>query len=384
MLKKKLITIILPAVASSLRDIVRGVTDYAKEQGDWHLILHLWGNVSEQTYHWIQRGDGLIFASPEVHAGREKHRWNLPAVAVQSAELARAYPLVTTNYAEVGRLAADHFEEKGLLHCAYLGYKQHRTLERGFREAAEKNQRPFSACHLASASPELDLSARKALLDWLDQLTPPVGLLVESDFLAQRIMDWIPPEWMPERIALLGVGDDSLICPMTSPTLSSIARGARKVGYHAAEVLDRLMAGESVPPGRIDLPPERVVERESTGLRYTTDPLVTRAIYLLEENLSHPLSTDQLCARLNTSRRTLERRFREALRKSPREERQFLQVIRAKDLLSGTREPMSVIAADCGYTNQQRFAEAFRKAVGVSPSKYRRLSLSGEQGLVSQ
>ncbi|MCH8474018.1 MAG: helix-turn-helix domain-containing protein [Opitutales bacterium] len=368
---QKLITLLLPAVATTMRDIVRGVSAYAKEKGDWHLVLHLWGQVSPQTLRWItEQSDGVVFSSPSK--GLAPEPWPIPAVGVHDASLASAYPLVTTNYAEIGRMAARYFHEKGLLHYAFLTYAPNTVLERGYREGVASVGSEPSSHYLLQDQPELDPAARQRLCDWLEALPPPVGLLVRDDFLAQRVMDWIPRDWMPERIAVMGVGNDKLIADLTTPTLSSIDRGARIVGYEAARLLDRLMAGEAVPPGRLDLPPGRVVERASTGLRYTRDPLVTRAVRLLEENLRHPLSTTDLCRQLHVSRRTLERRFQEALGRTPSQERQYLRLAHAQTLLQGSQNPMSEIALACGYPNQQRFTEAFRRQFGIPPSHYRK------------
>ena len=48
---------------------------------------------------------------------------------------------------------------------------------------------------------------------------------------------------VPEDVAVIGVDNDELICELTSPPLSSIEQGARTIGYQAAALLDRLMAG---------------------------------------------------------------------------------------------------------------------------------------------
>lgn len=369
MKRKKLISVMLPAVATSMRDVVRGIADVARARGDWHLVLHLWGQVGPETLAWIEKGDGVIFdARPR---DRSFQHWRIPAVAVQSAELATQYPLVTSNYAEIGRMAARYFYEKGLRHFAHLSYEADAFLELGFREQAAEFGREVSAHYLRAKQPELDRVARDSLCNWLAELPPPTGLLVRDDFLGQRVMDWIPADWMPERIALLGVGNDKLIAAVTEPALSSIDRGAREVGRKAAETLDRILSGEKIPAGRIDLPPKGVVERASTGVRYTSDPLVTRGIRLMEENLAHPFSTEALCREMNVSRRTLERRFQEALGRSPGQERQTLRLNRAKILLHNTRDPMSRIAEQCGYSNQQRFTEAFRRKVGATPTQYR-------------
>jgi hypothetical protein len=95
--------------------------------------------------------------------------------------------------------------------------------------------------------------------------------------------------------------------------MESVDRNARKIGRTAARILDRLMEGEAISPGPVLLDPGMVIERQSTGLRYTPDPLVTRAVRLLEETLHEAPKADQVCAHLKVSRSTLENRFRQTL-----------------------------------------------------------------------
>ncbi|MGC9451818.1 MAG: substrate-binding domain-containing protein [Oceanipulchritudo sp.] len=369
--RKRVVTLLVSAVASSMRDMVRGVSEYAKEERRWHLVLHLWGQVNENTVRWINQGDGIIFDAPLRSSDVRSPKWSIPAVGLHNWALAKEVPLVTSNYEEVGRRAAAYFLEKGLTHLAYLSYASGDPAETGFREEAGKADCSVSSHYIGPGQPELDPAARKDFIQWLSDLPPPTGLLVREDFLAQKVMDWIPTEWMPERLALLGVGNDSIVCDLADPTLSSVDRNARKIGRTAARILDRLMEGEAISPGPVLLDPGMVIERQSTGLRYTPDPLVTRAVRLLEETLHEAPKADQVCAHLKVSRSTLENRFRQTLGHSIWKQRRQLQIERARYLLSTTTDPMSLIAEQCGFAHQQHLAEAFAKMVGVPPSRYR-------------
>lgn len=368
--KKKIVTVLLPAVASSMRDLVRGVADHGKAH-NWHLVLHLWGKVSEREEKWINEGDGVIFETPLASSSIRSPQWFVPAVAVQMPHLAQHYPLVTTDYREVGRRAARYLLNKGLKHLAYLSYRHGDSAEAGFLEVAGEAGQTVSAHYLGPDQPELDTRARRELVHWLSQLPPPVGLLVRDDFLAQKIIDWIPPDWLPERIALLGVGNDSIICELTRPNLSSVERNAREIGRTAARFLQRIMEGESMPPQAFHLEPGQVMERQSTGLRYTPDPLVTKAVRLIEETLADAPPADKLCNDLKVSRSTLEKRFIATLGQTIWQQRRHLQLEHAKYLLATSSDSMSTIAEKCGFANQQRLTEAFRRYTGITPSRYR-------------
>jgi LacI family transcriptional regulator len=369
--RKRIVTVLLSAVASSIRDTVRGIADQGKAH-DWHLSLHLWGQVSEAQIRWIRQGDGVIFEGPQQSSPAKVPQWKVPAVTVQTPHLAERYPLVSTDYCEVGCRAARYLIQKGLTHLAYLSYADNDPAEAGFRDVAEAAGKPVSIYYLGADQPEFDARARRNLVRWFSRLPPPVGLLMRDDFLAQKVIDWIPPEWCPERLAVMGIGNDSIICELTNPTLSSVDRNAREVGHTAADLLHRMMAGESIEPQAVLLNPGQVIERQSTGLRYTPDPLVTRAVRILEENLADSPGTDALCDRLKVSRSTLENRFKTALGHSVFKQRRHIQIEHVKKLLATTREPMSTIAEQCGFANQQRLTEAFRSGTGTTPIAYRR------------
>ena len=48
---------------------------------------------------------------------------------------------------------------------------------------------------------------------------------------------------VPEDVAIVGVENDTAICTLSRPTLTSVSRRSRLVGRAAAELLNKLMAG---------------------------------------------------------------------------------------------------------------------------------------------
>ena len=46
-------------------------------------------------------------------------------------------------------------------------------------------------------------------------------------------------------VAVLGVDNDVTLCELADPPLSSIDQDLERIGYEAASLLDRLMAGEA-------------------------------------------------------------------------------------------------------------------------------------------
>lgn len=368
---KRVVTVLVPAVSGASRDLVRGIADFAAERGDWHLVLHLWGAVRRRDFLAIQQGDGVLCELPVASSEIRRPTWEIPMVGMQDVRLLEQGPVVGTDNAALGGLAADYLIEKGLTHLAYVSYRDGGETERGFRAAAENAGIQMFSFYLGADKPELDPAARQRFLSWIETLPPPAGVLFREDYLAYQLMDWLPKEWVPEHLALLGIGNDPLVCEIARPTLSSVEREARAIGRKAAELLECRMEGEEVERKLYLLPPGPVVERQTTGVEYTPDPLVTRAVRWMEERLEGPGTVDELCRAVGASRRTLERRFTRALGRTVWQHRRHLQIRRAKELLRHSEKPAGWISDACGFGNPQQFSKAFREEVGTTPRAYR-------------
>jgi YesN/AraC family two-component response regulator len=94
----------------------------------------------------------------------------------------------------------------------------------------------------------------------------------------------------------------------------------------------------------------------------------------LKENAHHPsLELSGLCKHFNISTRYASRLFRENVGASFEDRRAYHRVQMAKRLLESTDDLVKTIAGQCGFRNQRRMAEAFRKLREVSPKQYRKI-----------
>src|SRR5436853_591471 len=102
---------------------------------------------------------------------------------------------------------------------------------------------------------------------WLRPQKKPVELLAGDDTRAREVLDAcrLAGLHVPEEIAVLGVNDDELICEMANPPLSCIVHYARRIGFEAAAMLDRLMQGKKVVADLV-IDPLGVKTRQSTDL----------------------------------------------------------------------------------------------------------------------
>lgn len=107
------------------------------------------------------------------------------------------------------------------------------------------------------------------------------------------------------------------------------------------------------------------------------DPLVKRAVLLIEQTLDTPKSVDWLADRVAVGVRQLERRFRSAVGLSPRDFALRLRLTHARWLVEHTARPMTAIALECGFTDASHFTRRFHRMHGTAPTALR---LSSRQG----
>jgi LacI family transcriptional regulator len=222
--------------------------------------------------------------------------------------------------------------------------------------------------------------------EWLLSLPRPVGIFTPGDLHAVRLLD-ICRELkvaVPEEVAVLGRGNDPVICETLRPTLSSLDVDARRVGYAAGAVLNRLMAGEK-PSGTIYIPPSHVDIRQSTDLMVIEDGDVVQAMQFIRDYACSEIDVPRIAREVGLSRRVLERRFHKHLGRTPKAEIMRLRIENAKMLLARTDKSRESIARQCGFASPEYFSKAFHRLVGMKPQAYRKTRrISRESGEIPQ
>jgi LacI family transcriptional regulator len=80
------------------------------------------------------------------------------------------------------------------------------------------------------------------------------------------------------------------------------------------------------------------------------------------------------------SRRSLERRFRRALGRSPHAEIQRLRLERSQQMLQETALSLAAIAERSGWSSVQRFMAVFKARMGQTPGQFRNKQSRPEVG----
>lgn len=105
--------------------------------------------------------------------------------------------------------------------------------------------------------------------------------------------------------------------------------------------------------------------------RSTAVAPVQRAIDYIRAHLDQDLSVVCLAREAGTSVRQLSRGFRTATGLSPYRYLMARRIERARDLLSGTDQPIKTIGMQCGFKTISHFTRAYREITGTTPAAYR-------------
>ena len=382
----KRVALAFPASVPWMAICVQGIAEYAAEHGGWTLLTSppTLGGAEEQALTVKALGDwpghGVIASVGTPAEARAARRLRMPVVNLAGSLKDCGLPRVMVDQQAVGRLAAEHLLSRGLRRLAFYGlrglwYSQQR--QQGFVErAAEASVECDVLEGTIAAHAEASWSRRTApLVNWLKTLRPPVGILAVHDYRSRVLLDACYQVGLrvPHDVALLGVDNDTTVCEFCQPTLSSILRSARQVGYRAAELLDRLMAGKAPPKSDIFIPPDGVVMRRSTDTVVADNPHVCEAIQLMHDHLGECITVQHIVEHAAISRRLLEKLFRQHLGCTPKEYLGRMRVERAKQLLAGTRKwKVCDVVEACGFGDARTLRRSFTSVEGMTPLQYRR------------
>ena len=105
--------------------------------------------------------------------------------------------------------------------------------------------------------------------------------------------------------------------------------------------------------------------------RASRDPELSVALRLIHDEPQHPWTVAELARHCNLSRAAFARRFTQLTGQPPLTHLTWWRMTVAAGLLRSGDHSLSVIAAQIGYSNEYAFSKAFRRELGVAPSRYR-------------
>lgn len=327
------------------------------------------------------RPDGVIARVATRRNEQVLAALGVPVVNVSGRIVTPQLPLINTEDLVVGEMAFRHLHGRGYRHFAYCGNTTHLGSQlryRGFCAEAQRQglKTPIAQHNLPQGdqnSPYPDVT-RARLTAWLKTLPRPVGILGFTDRVALELDESCARLGLavPEEVAIMGVGNDSARVEFAHVGLSSIQLNTQKIGLLSAEMLLRMMDGESIQPAETLVRPLKIVSRQSTDRFSVDDEVVAAALDFMREHQGNTIYVTEVARAAGVTRRVLEKRLRAALGTSVYAEAQRLHFEQAQTLMTDPTLTLGEIAYASGFESLSVFSSAFRRRHGTTPSEYRR------------
>lgn len=202
----------------------------------------------------------------------------------------------------------------------------------------------------------------------------PPSVSIEGDFAVAPIVDYVAVFLDPQLVERHGLRlpDQPLTGLRHGPLehgLSDLARDTRRADSAAALLVEGWALQSVAHLTRIQTDLHQPRSLFDPGLPAASLALVENYVH---ERLAGPLGVAELAEVAGFSPRHFLRAFKQCTGQTPMRYVHALRIDQAKLLLTGSNQPVTAIAAACGFSHAQHLSSAFHHATGMTPTAYRR------------
>ncbi len=353
-----------------------GIQAYARRDGYWRLVE----TSRMKSINSVARDvEGIISHVSDKRYAKLIAATGLPCINVSQNLRDNLLPSIRMDDRIIGQQAADYFLQRGYRHFAFMGSSLGPTGARRQSAFVAKIQQAGFEVILYHKPRTHDIGKiRREVSRWLLKLPRPTALFTSNDVLGITVLDscrelQIP---IPHDIAVLSVGNVHTITRYSHPPLSSISVNITRRGFIAAQLLDRLIKGDTSVTGAVLVPPGRTITRQSSDSFAIQDPIAQGALKFIYQHACDPVTVDDVASALGVTRRSLERKFQDILNTTPHHEIRRIRMDKAQTLLLETNLSIAQVALESGMGNAENLWDAFNQFLGQSPSAYRKLHIA--------
>jgi LacI family transcriptional regulator len=377
--QRKQVALLIETSNEYARGLLNGINAYLRDHSSWSVYLSEYSrNNTDLT--WLSQwyGDGIIARIENEQTARYILQSGLPAIDLSASRIIPTLSCVETNDRSIAIMAAEHFLERGFKSFGFYGDSrfQWSTLRRAYYEEY-LDSKGYTSLNFVTQEDSLHEQSwhlnREKLIHWLKELPKPIGIMACYDIRGQQLLEACRHAGLavPDEVSVIGVDNDVLLCELSDPPLSSIQTNALKTGYHAAELLDRMMSGEAIEAHIQLIEPINIQVRLSSDVLAVEDKLVSDTVRFIRNHAHEDIQVQDILDRLFISRRVLENRFQKALGRTPHDEILSVKLKLVKRLLVETKLNLASIAERAGFKHTEYMSVAFNRAVGIRPGQYR-------------
>ncbi|MBB5356893.1 LacI family transcriptional regulator [Rhodanobacter sp. ANJX3] len=365
------------------REVIAGIGQYLNStRVEWDLYLE---EDFRSRIQGIERwhGDGIIadFDDPEVVAALSQSA--LPVVAVggsyaDASLYPERIPYIATDNAKLVQLGYRHLIDQGLSHFAFYslppapGNAWAAEREVAYAQLLQADELPVTIFRGQPTSAGGWDHASEQLVEWLQELPKPVGILCVTDARARQLVQacQLARISVPEQIAVVGIDNDSLTQMLTRIPLTSVIQGTEEMGRTAAHLLHQMLRGADHTQTRIVVPPVGINVQSSSKHQPLRSPLVMRARHYIRQYGCLGVKTEQVADYVGVSRTALEEHFRRELKQTVHQALLQHKLEHAGELLTSSSLPLADIAVRCGFTSLQYMYAVFRREYNLTPKQF--------------
>lgn len=235
-----------------------------------------------------------------------------------------------------------------------------------------------------------ELSLGPAYLQYLQRATaegvPLVGVCTGTFYLQRAgflrgynsCVSWFHhADFLEQFEGLNPVSDQIFLVDRDRITCSGGASSAHLAAYLVEKHVGQAQASKSLHIMIIDDALQGEVPQPgiSLGLK-TKDPLVRRALLIMQQNIDTPKTIEEISRSMGLSKRQIERRFRVSLNTSPQVVFLKIRLSFALHLIKTTEKPIAQVANDCGFSDSSHLSRSFKREFGQTPHVSRQSALN--------
>ena len=368
--------ILLLVNVTATDDVYPTIIQYAKEHG-WRLTIE---DRIAPPDGW--RGDGTIVEAMDIPVIarylKSLRRKGVPVVNLTDSRIARCIPSCTIDTSSVCRLASEHFRERGFTHTAFFSMEWVYGRKMQFSGFAKA----WGTAHVSKwiwpeSAKDYNINNRAAMLKWIKgiiaEAPKPIAVFCVNSYNAVTLLNICLDMGLsvPEEIAILSAQYDPAFCDCQTVPISGIEIDSRRHATEAAVMLDGIIEQRNGIPNHILIKPEGIKVQQSTNVLASESPMIRNAFRFIRENLSHPFGAAEVAAHLGIPRIRLDRLFASELKRSVGSEILRQRISNVKRMLAESDAKIDLIAAETGFCHASYLIKAFKKAVGITPHRFR-------------
>ncbi len=385
------VALLIESSRSYGRELLMGIAKYVRIHGPWSIEFEE-GDPGENLPKWFDRWkwDGIIARVSTPVMAEVIGRCGVPVVDLSGSLPEAGFPRIRSDEELVGRMAAEHLMERGFQNFAFCGYNgtdwsdmrrasfERRVMEGGFSCHAFESPGPLRS-YSALEYEEHGERHEEDLMRWLQALPTPCGLMACNDARGRQVLNCCREIGVavPDEVAVIGVDKDEIFCELSDLPLSSVILNTQQIGFEAATLLARLMAGESAELSSIVVKPMGVLARQSTDVLAIDDRKIALALRYIREHACDGLDVETLLKVVPLSRSVLERRFSQLLGSSPKGEILRIRLDRVCRLLAESDLSLAEVAGKTGFEHPEYMSRLFKSKMGITPGEFRKQTGAG-------